>query len=91
MLYYRKGVAAHKVVYLLKLTIISLPDSAKYKVGLFIFAYCSYQYRKATQRETNHQKTTGLKLRMYSYASPPFFSEVREATTLQHGYSIYRL
>ena len=39
------------------------------------------------QRETNRQKTTGLKLRMYSYTSPPFFSEVREATTLYHDCS----
>ncbi len=64
------------MVYLPKLTIISLPDSAKYKVGLFIFACCSYYpNRQAMQRETNHKKTTGLKLRMYSYASPPVFCE----------------
>ena len=27
------------------------------------------------QRETNRQKITDLKLRMYSYAPPPFFCE----------------
>ena len=40
------------------------------------------------QRETNHQKIIGLKLRMYSYASPPFFFKLGRLTTLQHDYSV---
>ncbi len=59
--------------------IVNLPRSAKYKVGLFISACYSYLCRQAMQRETNHPKITGLKLRMYSYASPPFFFKFREA------------
>jgi len=34
------------------------------------------------QRETIRQKITGLILRMYSFAPPPIFCKVWEATTL---------
>ena len=47
--------------------------TAKYKVGLFIFAYYSYLYRQAMQRETFRKELTMSKLRMYSYAPPPVF------------------
>ena len=57
---------------------VSLPRPAKYKVGLFIFACCSYLCRQAMQRETNRLKTAGLKLRMYSFAPPPLFFKFRE-------------
>jgi len=83
MLYYRKGATAHKVVSLPNsVYTINLPVPPRYKVGLFIFACCSYLCRQAMQRGTNRPKTAGLKLRMYSYASPPLFCEVREAVTL---------
>ena len=76
-----KGVIAHKVVY--------LPDkckaylsSAKYKVGLFIFACSSYQYRQAAQSGNYRLKVTGLILRMYPSAPPPFSFKLGRFTTL---------
>ncbi len=85
-----KGVTAHKVVDLPD-DYISLPDPPRYKVGLFISACYSYLCRQAMQRETNHPKITGLKLRMYSYASPPFSFKLGRLSTLQHDYSMAEL
>jgi len=81
MLYYRKGAAAQKA-WLTSSSLKAYLHRASDKVGLFIFACYSYQYRKATQLENYRLKTTGLKSGMYSYAPPPFFDEVWEATTL---------
>ena len=47
--------------------------TAKYKVGLFIFACYPYRYRQAMQWEKYQPKTTGSILRMYSYTPPPSF------------------
>jgi len=76
-------VTAHKVVNLTDYRYNKPTQAAKHKVGLFIFACCSYYlYRQAMQRETIRQKITGLILRMYSFAPPPIFCKVWEATTL---------
>ncbi len=75
-----EGAIAHKVVDLPdEVYIINLPRPVKYKAGLFISACYSYLCRQAMQRETNRPKTTGLKLRRYSYASPPLFFKFGEA------------
>ena len=63
---------------------ISLPVPPSDKVGLFIFACCSYLCRQAVQQETFRKELTVLKLRMYPYTPPPLFFKFREATTLQH-------
>ena len=60
-----KGATAHKVVSLpvwLKAYLYRLSN----KVGLFIFACCSYLYRQAVQSGSYRQKTKGSKSRMYS-------------------------
>ena len=74
MLYYRKGATAHKVVSLHKIKHKPTCIRQDYKVGLFIFACCSYYLcRQAMQRETFRKELTMLKLRMYSFTSPPPF------------------
>ena len=45
------------------------------KVGLFIFACCSYLNRQAMQWGTFRRELTMLKPRMYSYTPPPFFCQ----------------
>ena len=49
--------------------------TAKYKVGLFIFACYSYQYRQAMRLETFRKELINLILRMYPSAPPPLFYE----------------
>ena len=73
-----KEAAAHKVVSLDELW-QAYPSTAKYKVGLFIFACYSYLYRQAAQSGMNRLKTTGLRSHMYPFAPPPLFLQVWEA------------
>ena len=71
---------AHKVVNLPDYRYNKPTQAAKHKVGLFIFACCSYYlYRQAAQAEMNRLRITGLRLHMYPFAPPPLFFKCREA------------
>ena len=87
MLYYKHKRKQPPTKWLTSSSIKAYLHRASDKVGLFIFACCSYQYRQAAQSGSYRPKITGLKSGMYPSAPPPLFFKFREATTVQHDCS----